>query len=179
MKKENSIPVFLWRITYSHMIAYFVAGLFAVTFMNYRTHYASESLSYLMRSVESPIVALGPGLQIVRGLILGIILLPLRKTFVEDKTGFLKLALLLLGLSYLSTIGPTPGSFEGFVYTILPIQYHILGLPETILYLTLFTAILWGSYKKEKRWIFVLSIIAVTIICLLSVLGYLSATGKI
>lgn len=177
MKNLDGTGSFLWRIIYSHVIAYFVAGLFAVIFMNYREHYASASLSLLMLPVDSPRVALGPMLQLVRGLIIGFVLLPLKKSFIDEKYGYLKLALLVLGLSAISPIGPAPGSFEGIIYTVLPLQYHLLGIPETLLYVALFTLFLRFSYRREKRWVFVLSIVFVCIICLFSLLGYLSATG--
>lgn len=179
MAGENRFQPFLWRVTYSHMIAYFIAGLFAVTFMNYKEHFASDSLALLMRAVDSPIVALGPMLQIIRGLIIGLVLLPVRKVFVEEKYGFLKLALLIFGLSFIATIGPAPGSFDGIIYTILPIQYHILGIPETILYILLFTAILHFSYHNDKRWVSILAIVFVFTICIFGILGYLSAIGKL
>jgi len=168
---------FLWRVLYSHVIAYFIAGIFAVTFMNYKEHYASDYLNHLMLAVTSPRVALGPALQIFRGLIIGLVLLPIRKMILEEKYGFAKLALLVLGLSFISTIGPTPGSFEGFVYTVLPVQYHLLGIPETVLYIFLFIFILWFTYKREKRWIFIVSIVFVVLICFMSIMGYLSASG--
>ena len=38
-------------------------------FLDYRTHFSSESLALLMRPVSSPWVALGPGLQIFRGVL--------------------------------------------------------------------------------------------------------------
>ena len=179
MIAKDGIKPFLWRVTYSHMIAYFIAGLFAVTFMNYKEHFASDTLALLMRPVDSPIVALGPMLQIIRGFIIGLVLSPLRKCFIEDKNGFLKLALLIFGLSAVSTIGPTPGSFEGIVYTILPIQYHLLGIPETIIYIILFTVILKFSYKNNKRWVSVLPIVLVCIIFIFSILGYFAAIGKL
>ena len=43
----RSFLTFLWRVTYSHTIAYWLAGVFAVTFLNYREIFASESLSML------------------------------------------------------------------------------------------------------------------------------------
>ena len=162
---------------YSRVIAYFLAGLFAITFMGYKEHFASDTLRLIMRAVDSPLVALGPMLQIIRGLIIGLVLLPLRKFFIEEKYGFLKLALLILGLSFISTIGPAPGSFEGIIYTILPIQYHLLGIPETLVYILLFTFFLHLSYKSEKRWISILAVVLVIVICIFSLLGYFSAKG--
>lgn len=63
---------FVYRITASHTIAYFFAGIFAVVFMNYKEHYASDTLGLLMLPVDAPMVALGPGLNIIRGIILGL-----------------------------------------------------------------------------------------------------------
>ena len=176
---KDEIKQFLWRVTYSHIIAYFIAGLFAVTFMNYKEHFASDTLALLMHSVDSPIVALGPMLQVIRGLIIGVVLLPLRKCFIEDKNGFLKLALLIFGLSVISTVGPTPGSFEGIIYTIIPIQYHLLGIPESIIYILLFIVILNFSYKNNKRWVSVLAVVLVSMIFIFSILGYFAAIGQL
>ncbi|MFA6507610.1 MAG: hypothetical protein WCT14_16025 [Treponemataceae bacterium] len=177
MKGKKIFRAFLLRVMYSHVVAYFLAGIFAVSFMNYKEHYASASLSLLMRPVSDPIVALGPMLQVVRGFIIGAALLPFRKLILEEKFGFLKLGLLVLGISSISTIGPTPGSFEGIIYTILPLRYHLLGIPETIIYIALFVSILGASFRYEKKWITVLLAVSVLVICLFSTLGFLSARG--
>lgn len=109
---EKSRSVFIFRVTVAHTAAYFFAGVFAILFMNYREHFTSDSLGMLMLPVDSPIVALGPGLNIIRGILLGILLLSVRETILGEK-GFLKLAILVIGLSFISTIDSTPGSFEG------------------------------------------------------------------
>ncbi len=103
-----------------------------------------------MRPVSSPWVALGPGLQIFRGVLIALALLPVRG-FLYGKNGFLKLAWLVLGLSFISTIGPTPGSFDGYIYTILPVQYHLGGIPEAVLYTALFAGILAFWHKSGKK----------------------------
>ena len=174
MKNKKDIGLFIWRVSYAHVIAYFIAGIFAVLVMGYQEHYLSEPLSF-MHSVDSAIVALGPGLQIFRGLLLALILLPLKETFTEGKKGFIKLGILILGLSLFLTIGPTIGSFDGFIYTNIPFMYQILGYPETFIYISLFISMLWISYKKQKKWIDILAILAVIVICALSVMGYLFA----
>jgi hypothetical protein len=114
----------------SHTIAYFVAGVFALIVVNYRELFATDVISAFMRSVDDPIVALGgTSLQIFRGIIIALILLPLRKTFFEEKHGLIKLGLIIIGLSLLSTIGPTMGSFDGYIFTKIPYKYQILGYP--------------------------------------------------
>lgn len=158
------------------MIAYFIAGIFALFLLDYKTHFASGSLSLLMRPVTSPWVTLGPGLQLLRGLIIALVLLPVRG-FIFGKNGFLKLTWLILGLCFVSTIGPTPGSFDGYIYTVLPVQYHLGSIPEAILYSLLFSGTLAFWYGSEKKYITVLSVILVVAILLCSTMGFLSA-GK-
>lgn len=175
MKKDTL--KYLWRIASSHMTAYFIAGLFAVVFMNYKQHYASASLSLLMRPLDSPWVAIGPLLQIVRGMIIGLALFPFRKIFLEEKNGALKLMLVIFGISFFSTIGPTPGSFEGYIYTVLPVQYHLLGIPEATIYTVLFSVFVVFWYRHEKKYFTVLSIIMTVLIALMSILGVMQAMG--
>jgi hypothetical protein len=167
---------FIFRITVAHTVAYFFAGIFALVVMNYREHFASDSLGLLMLPVDSPMVALGPGLNIVRGVILGLILFPVRNMILGDK-GFLKLAIITFGLSFISTIGPTPGSFEGYIYTKLPVQYHLLGIPETLLYVAMFVGIPYLWYRTEKKYYNVIALVLLILIFLMSFAGYMQAKG--
>jgi len=176
MEKKSNVVQYFWQIMYAHTIAYFIAGIFAVVVMNYREFYATEIISTFMLPVDTPIVALGPLLQVFRGIIIALILLPLRKTFFEEKYGLLKLGLIVIGLSLLSTIGPTIGSFDGYIYTKIPYMYQILGYPEAILYAALFIGILGLSKKyAHKKIITILSIFIMVLICLISIMGYTMA----
>ena len=178
MEEKQSLVKYFWQIIYAHTIAYFIAGIFAVLVINYRDLYATEIISSFMHPVDSPIVALGPVLQIFRGILIALILLFLRKTFFEEKNGLIKLGIIIIGLSLLSTIGPTMGSFEGYIYTKIPYMYQILGYPEAILYVFLFIGILAVSKKYEhKKTITVLSIVIIVLISLMSIMGFLSAKG--
>ena len=96
----------------------------------YRDLFATDVISSFMKPVDEPIVVLGPVLQIFRGILLALVLLPLRKVFFEEKNGLMKLGVIILGLSLLSTIGPTMGSFEGYIYTKIPYMYQMLGYPR-------------------------------------------------
>ena len=176
-RQPDSPKRFIWRICAAHVIAYFIAGLIALVFLDYRTHFASESLSLLMRPVTSPWVALGPGLQIFRGLIIALVLLPVRR-FIFTENGFLKLAWLILGLCFISTIGPTPGSFDGYIYTVLPVQYHLGGIPEALLYTLLFDGIVAFWYKSEKRYLTIVSVVLVAVIVLFSILGFAGTAAQ-
>jgi hypothetical protein len=178
MENKISVPKYFWQITYAHTIAYFIAGLFAVVVINYKELYSTDVISLIMLPVDTPIVALGPFLQIFRGVLIALILLPLRKAFFEEKNGLLKLGLVIIGLSLLSTIGPTMGSFDGYIYTKIPYLYQILGYPEAILYVLLFIGILHISIKySHKKIIPILSIVFMVLISFMCIMGFIMA-GK-
>ena len=176
MEKKNNPAKYFLQIMYAHTIAYWIAGIFALFAMNYKRYFSSEIISAFMKPVDAPIVALGPVLQIFRGLLIALILLPLRKVFFDEKYGLIKLGITVFGFSYLSTIGPGIGSFEGYIYTIIPWTYQIVGLPETVVYILLFIGILHISIKYEQRKIIsILSIVFMAVIIFLGIMGYISA----
>jgi len=79
-------------------------------------------------------------------------------------------------LSLLSTIGPTMGSFEGYIYTKIPYMYQMLGYPEAILYVLLFIGILHVSIKyAHRRIITLLSILIMALICFLGIMSFVMA----
>lgn len=162
---------FVWRVAAAHVIAYFIAGILALFILDYKTQFSSDSLSLLMKPVESPWVMLGPALQVIRGIVLGLVLLTIRSVII-GRQGFWKLVLLVLGLSFFSTIGPTPGSFDGYIYTILPLQYHLGAIPEAVVYTLIFSGLVTLPYKYEKKYITVVYIILVVIILLFSIMGF-------
>ncbi|MDR2608803.1 MAG: hypothetical protein LBC57_10480 [Treponema sp.] len=177
MEKNNNLVKYFWQIIYSHTIAYFVAGIFALVVVNYRDLFAAEIISSFMLSVDEPIVALGGTfLQIFRGIIIAVIILPLRKAFFEEKYGLIKLGVIILGFSLLSTIGPTMGSFEGYIYTKIPVMYQILGYPEAVIYIALFIGLLGFSKKYgHKKIVTVLSIIIMVLLSLMGIMGFMMA----
>ena len=179
MEKKQSMVKYIWQITYAHTISYFIAGIIAIAFFDYGEWWASEYISAFYRDIESPIVALGGGfLQIFRGIIVALILLPMRKTFFEEKYGLLKLALIIFGFSIVSTYGAVITSFEGLIYLKVPLIYHIKGIPEGIIWLSLFIGILYISIKySQKKIITILSIIIVVLIAIMAITGYFGAMG--
>ena len=178
MGKKGLVKYF-WQITYAHTISYFIAGIIAMTFFDYREWWGTEAFIAFYRDIESPIVALGGGfLQIFRGIIVALILLPLRKTFFEEKHGLLKLALIIFGFSIISTYAAAITSFEGLIYLKVPFIYHIRGIPEAIIWLSLFIGILFVSIKyTHKKIVTIFSIIFVTVIAFMSIMGYFGSMG--
>jgi len=147
--------------------------------MDYKTWFINGAISTFMLPTNTPIIALGPALQIFRGLIMALVLLPLQKVFIDGKYGFLKLWLLLLGLSVFSTFAAAMGSIDGFIYTNVPIIEQIMGYPEAFVWSTLFIGILWAFYKFEKKAINILAIVVFVLVVFMSIMGYLEALGII
>lgn len=180
MNKNKENFKFVWRVTAAHTIAYFIAGIFAMNFFDYENLFSSGILNCFMKPTTEPIVVLGgTALQVFRGLIIALVLLPLQKNFIEGKYGLLKLGLLILGLSVLSTFGPAFGSIEGFIYTKMSVAEQITNYPEAILWISLFIGILWIFYKFEKKAINIVAIALLTLIVIMGIIGYLSAAGII
>jgi hypothetical protein len=47
MENKKDADLFIWKITYSPVIAYFIAGMFAVLIMDYQKLFLSEALSFM------------------------------------------------------------------------------------------------------------------------------------
>jgi hypothetical protein len=178
MEKKNNLAKYFWQVTYAHTIAYFIAGVLSLLFMNYEQLWATEIMSAFYRPIDSPIVALGPLLQIPRGILIALFILPLRKTFFEEKYGLLKLGLIVFGFSAISTIGAVWASYEGYIYLKLPLEIHLLGYPEILLYISLFIGILHISQKfAYKKIISILPIILMVLLIFMGIMGLLDALG--
>ena len=176
MNNKISAKKYLWQMVYSHTIAYCFAGFIGL--FVYQELYDREIVSSYLRSANDPIVGLGPIMQLFRGLIIGLVILPIRKAFFNESKGLLKLGLIFVGLSLLSTIGPVISSFEGFIFMTMPIKYHFWGYPEAITYVLLFIGILKLSIKYDgKKIVTILSVIITLMIGLISILGFMAGKG--
>ena len=169
---------FVWRIAAAHTIAYFIAGIYAITFLNYDELFNVGDLHF-MRDTETSWVAAGPGLQLLKGVLVGLVLYPIMTAFTESNKGWLKFWILIFGLSYLLTLSAAIGSFEGVIYMNLPLKSHFIGLSEILLYTTLFALTLWGWYKKPIKTFNVIAIVLVSLIVLISTMGVLASFGII
>lgn len=176
---NQNLILFCWRISAAHTIAYTIAGFFGLIIMNYKIHFVSQALSMFMRPINSPWVAIGPSLQIIIGIFIGLILFPIQDSLIFSKKGLFKIFLLIFGLSIFAPQVPGPGSVEGIIYTNIPVKYHLLGLPETIIYSILFSVIVycWNNHPK-KIWNICMAT-GLGLVVLLSIAGLLSSIGLI
>ena len=180
--KENQITLFglTLKAIVVHTITYFLVGLVASTVFNYASDFAQADMRTWMRQTDDPIVALGPALQFLRGILFALAFYPLREILFGRKNGWLVTWLLLVMVGILSTFAPASGSVEGVIYTILPVREQFLsgGFLEVLTQSFLLSGILyyWVNHP-EKRWLnWVLGILFVLVL-LMSLLGYLAASG--
>ena len=182
--KENQITLLslTLKAIVAHTLTYFLVGLVASVVFNYSADFARPELRAYMRQLDDPIIALGPALQPLRGVLFALAFYPLREILFRRKNGWLITWWLMVALGIFSTFGPAPGSVEGAIYTTLPIvdQFLAGGMLEILVQSLLFSALLyyWVNHP-EKRWLNWLLGILFGLVLLMSLLGYLAASGAL
>jgi len=172
--KKSEIFKHIWRVTYAHTIAYAVAGIVMMYFMNYEELWAMEVLSFY-KPIDDPIHHFAIALQVPRGILIALFILPLYKAFFEEKYGLWKLGLIVFGFSLISTIGAPWASYESYIYARFPLSLQIKGYPEAILYIGLFIGILYLAKRfAGKKAMDITAAILMTLVCLITIAGYLS-----
>jgi hypothetical protein len=159
-----------------HTVTYFIMGLLALTILDYRSAFEGSVTREYMRQVSEPIVALGPALQFIRGILFAVVFYLLRDTLFGRRNGWLILWVMLVSLGILSTFGAAPGSVEGLLYTKMPVGLQISGWLEVMTQALLLSVILfyWVNHPG-KRWLaWVLGIIFI-LATLFSIMGYVLA----
>jgi hypothetical protein len=143
MKKYHKLIGFLKRYTIAHVLVYLIVGLIFMALVNYREAFEAFDQFSNYRSLDSPIVRAAVLLQILRGLMIGLILYPFRERIIESQLGWLMLFSLLFGLTCLGAINASPGSIEGMIYTKMSLEEHLVGYPEVILQSLGISVIFW------------------------------------
>lgn len=166
------------KIAVVHTVTYFLVGLLAFTFFDYAGKYAEPAIANLMRQTDEPLVAGGPLFQVLRGALFGLAFYPLREVIFARKNGWLMTWALLVVVGILSPFGPSPSSIEGMVYTVLPMWFHIVGLPEVLTQALLlaFLSYYWVKHP-EKKWLTWVFGVAFAVVLLFATMGVLAALG--
>lgn len=178
--KQLSFSTITLKTSIIHTVTYFLVGLISFAFLDYTAKYADPVVANFMRQTDHPLVAFGPGLQLVRGFLFGIVFYALREVVFPRPRGWLSLWLVLVVVGIIGPFGAAPSSFEGILYTILPTWFHAAGLPEILVQsgLLAFLTHYWVNHP-EKKWLnWVLGIVC-AIVVLMSTLGLLSALGML
>ena len=161
-----------------HTVTYSLTGLLAFALLDYAAKYADPVIGALMRQTSDPLVAAGPIFQVVRGILFGIVVFLLRDIVLVRKHGWLVLWAILVLVGILSPFGPSPGSIEGMIYTVLPTWFHFIGLPEVLIQSLLlsFLSVYWINHPQQKvlNWAFG---IALVVVLVFGTLGILAGIG--
>jgi hypothetical protein len=157
-----------------HTITYILMGMLASTLLGYAEAFAAPWMACWMRQLDDPMVIAGPLFQPIRGLLFALAFYPLRDTLFGKRHGWLVSWWLLVALGVLSTFGPSPGSVEGMLYTVIPVSQQIMGWLEVVPQALLLSAILfyWVNHP-EKRWLNWLMGVIFVVMLLLPALGLL------
>jgi hypothetical protein len=177
---ETKDQITFWGLTVKtivvHTVTYFIMGLLALTFLDYGSAFAEPVTREYMRQVNEPIVALGPSLQFIRGILFVAAFYPFREILFGRRNGWLLMWLLLVSLGILSTFAAAPGSVEGLLYTKMPVGLQISGWLEVMLQALLLSVILfyWVNHPEKKWLAWMLGIIFV-LVFVFSILGFVLA----
>lgn len=152
--KQTTFLGLVVKTSIVHTVTYFIMGLIAYNFLNYTEKFAAPSMACWMRQTDDLLVMIGPMFQPIRGVIFALAFYPLREIFFGRKNGWLVMGWVLVALGILSTFGPTPGSVEGLLYTVIPLSIQLPGLLEVVPQAFLLSAILYFWVNRpEQKWI--------------------------
>lgn len=130
---------FILRVTGIHILTYILCGIIFSSIFTYDSLFAIDGVSDFMKEVGGTSTLLGPLVQVIRGLLFGLVLLLVKDSFVGKRLGWLKLWLLIAIIGIINTPGPAPFSIEGIIYTKLPLEFHLKGVPEILIQTLLFS----------------------------------------
>lgn len=138
---------FIFKVTVAHFVTYLVCGMLFSTLFNYETLFELGNAKYFMKDFHGSSSLIGPFVQIIRGLLLGFILLILKDNVLSGKRAWLHLWIIFAGLGIICTPGPAPFSIEGVVYSQLPLEFHLKAAPEILVQTLLFSLWVTGDFK--------------------------------
>lgn len=175
MVATPSFGTLAWKTAATHTVTYMVMGVLASTLLDYRAVLARPDMACWMRQIDDPVVMAGPLLQPLRGVVFALVLFPLREVLFARERGWLLLWSLLVGLGIVNTFGPSPGSLEGMLFTVIPIPDQLKGYLEVVPQTGLLAVLLvhWVRHP-EKRWLTRTLVVLFVIAMALPVLGLLA-----
>ena len=150
MEKSKKTISFVLYVTFTHCITYFICGMIFSQLMGYSEWWKQPVVCDYFRTFDGAASAAGPFIQIIRGLLFGFVLIPLID-FIKQKSGWLKLWLLFLGIGIIGAPAAAPSSIEGVVYSKLPLAFHFVGLPEICGQTLLFSVLVYRHLNSAEE----------------------------
>lgn len=136
----------------THTVTYFLVGWAAYTFFQHASLPGGGPVPVVIRPVMDPLVMAASALQVIRGLLFGLVFYFLQDPLFGRKDGGMVLWLTLVVLGILGTFGPVTGSLEGVFFTTQPLLGHLYGLPEIVLQSLFLSLVLhaWVNHPSRK-----------------------------
>lgn len=141
---------FVLKVTGIHVFTYIFCGVLFSILFDYHSLFSMQGVDIYMKEMGSTSTLLGPLVQVIRGILFGLVLLLFQEVFIDRKYGWLKLWLILTVIGIINTPGPAPFSIEGIVYTKLPLEFHLKGAPEIIIQTLMFSCLLTKPSNNKK-----------------------------
>ena len=160
-----------------HTVTYLVMGVLASSLLDYASALARPDMACWMRQMSDPLLMAGPLFQPIRGIVFALVIYSLRDVVFGRRHGWLVLWWVLVALGVVSTFGPAPGSLEGLVYTVIPVQAQLTGYAEVVpqAFLLAFGVVYWVDHP-ENRWLTRIMVVAFAASIVLPLLGLLAVS---
>jgi hypothetical protein len=151
--RNPSLQELLVKTAATHTVTYVLIGLMAFFSIDYPRLFSETELRFLMRPTNDPLVAAGPLVQPIRGVLFGGLFYLLRDLLFCSRRGWLLLWMLLVVVGIIGPFGAAPGSLEGMIYTVIPLRVQLAVMPEILLqsFLLSFLLFQWIS-RPHNRW---------------------------
>ncbi|MBN1697062.1 MAG: hypothetical protein JW881_06085 [Spirochaetales bacterium] len=142
---------FTLRVIVIHSVTYILCGLFFHQIFDYKGIFAIDVIKNFMRPVSDPAAMAGPFLQPIRGLFFAIGLWIVKPVWISKKNGWLVIWGIIFIFGILNTPAASPSSIEGFLYSRLPLWYHLMGYVEIGVQTLIFSILLFITQKSKEQ----------------------------
>ena len=109
---------FFLKVVITHVVTYTVCGMIFYKVNNYSELISQNKGLWGMnwRNKSSLILRMAPAFQILRGILLGIVLVLIQDSIIGTSFGFVRLFVILIITGLINVYQPAPDSIEGFIY---------------------------------------------------------------
>lgn len=135
----------------NHVVTYLLAGLLASRALDYAEVLGRPVIGDYYLPYGSVDLVVSTTLQVLRGVMFGVVLLPFRSVLAASRWGCLWLWTVFVVIGILGTPAAAPSSFEGLLYTRLPLWFHAVGLPEMLLQTLAFSVLVHRTLGSKAH----------------------------